>query len=109
MRAPTSTVLRDAEVEQVRRDHHDRIVELQALPATAMRVLPGIQLADGVPTPIAHGLGRRPRWVRESCPRGGSTVGSVIEVRDGSYNPDRYVVLQADGWGATITVDVVVL
>lgn len=109
MRAPTATVLRDAEVEQVRRDHHDRIVELQALPATSLRILPGIVLADGVATPVAHGLGRRARWVRESCVRGGSTVGSVKEIRTGAYNPDRYVVLQADGWGADVTVDVVVL
>lgn len=109
MRAPTSTVLRDPDVEQVRRDHHDRLVEIQALPAMAFRVLPGIRLENGVATPIPHGLGRRARWVGPSAPRGGSTVGSVREIRSGSYNPDRYVVLQADGWGATITVDVAVL
>lgn len=100
--------LADAGTEQTRQEHHAAIVELQQLPCVTLRVIRDVSLANGIPTQVAHGLGRPPLFVRESCPRGASTSGRVTEIRTGTGDRKAVVVLQADGWGATITVDVVV-
>lgn len=108
MRRLISTQLGDPVAERVRQDHAAAITELQGLPAVNLRIIPDVELADGVATPVAHGLGRPARWVRESCPRNPSTSGRVEEVRTGSHDRNRYVVLKASGFGATVTVDVAV-
>lgn len=107
--APAATRLDDPSAEQVRQSVDRRIRELEAAPATSMVVVPGVELEDGIETPIPHGLGRAPRWVRESAPRGPSATGRVEEVRSTSHDRTRYLVLKATGWGATITVDVAVM
>jgi hypothetical protein len=99
----------EGDTERVRREHHDAIVELQSLPAAGMRVIEGVTLADGVTTPVAHGLGRLPVWICPSAPRNATSTGRIIEVRSGSYDRSKVVALQATGWGATITIDVVAL
>lgn len=99
-------LVNDAESDRVARSHARAIGELQKLPAVGMRVIAGVELADGVDTPIAHGLGRAPVFVRESSPRNPSTSGRVEEVRSAGYDRGDVVVLRATGWGATITVDV---
>lgn len=104
----TNTTLPEAAAERVRQEHHRAIEELQALPCVTLRVIRDVELEDGKPKPVPHGLGRPALWVRESCPRGASTTGRVTEVRTGSGDRKHVVVLQADGWGATITVDVLV-
>lgn len=106
---PIARQLSDPDAENVRRSHAESIAVLQKAAAGIPTVLAGIELADGIETPIAHLLGRKPVWVRESCPRNGVTVGSVVEVRSGTVDRSKVVVLRADGWGATITVDVAVL
>lgn len=108
MRRLTVRTLPDPSLEAVRQDHAAAIHELQALPAVSIRIVTNVSLADGVETPVAHGLGRPPQWVRESCPRSPSTSGRVEEVRTGSGDRRKFVVLKATGWGATITVDVMV-
>lgn len=101
--------LDDLQLEIVRRNHHDAIAELQKLPASSVTVLRDVVLADGVETPLAHGLGRPVVWVKESCVRGASTAGAVLEVRDNGLDRSKFVTLKAISWGATITVDVVVM
>lgn len=105
---PLSVRLSDEDAERVRRSHEEKIRELQTSPAIGLRVIPDVRLPDSVATTIAHGLGRIPQWVRESCPRGATSSGRVEEVRDGSADRRHFVILKATGWGATITVDVAV-
>jgi hypothetical protein len=107
--APAALRLSDPDAERVRREHHDKIVEIQQKPAIGMAVIAGISLVDAVATPIAHGLGRVPIFVKASDPRGASATGRIEEIRDGSQNRQQVVVLKATGWGATIMIDVMVL
>lgn len=109
LRRIAGTRLEDPALEQMRIQHHEAIAELQGLPASAARVMEGVSLADGIVTPVAHGLGRPARWVGVSPPRGPVTAGIIEEVRDGSHDRRKVVALKATGWGATITVDVVAL
>jgi hypothetical protein len=95
------------DLERIRRNIVEALHELQALPLAGARVLTDKTLTDGVATPIAHGQGR-PVHVIVSSPRGAVSTGRIEEVRDGSHDRKRYVVLKATGWGAPVTVDVVV-
>ncbi len=97
-------VLADSDVERVRRNHHDALAELQGLPLAGARILRDVSLVDGVATPIAHGLGRA-AFVVNSPPRGATTAGVITEIRDGTQDRSKVVVLKASGYGATITVD----
>ena len=108
IRPAISPRLDDRKVDEVTRDHARRINELVKLPVASMKVIADVVLVDGIETPVAHGLGRVPTFVRESCPRGGVATGRIEEVAAPLVAVDRvkYVVLKAAGWGATITVDV---
>jgi hypothetical protein len=97
----------DPELDRVLRELHERVAALAAEPRP--HVVTDVELADGVETPIAHGLGRAPTWACPSAPRGASTSGRIEEVRSDEYDRDDVVVLVATGWGATITVDLAVL
>lgn len=97
------------DAEQVRRVLVDKVIELQRVALDVPDVIANVVLSDGAVTLIPHKLGRAPRWVRESCPRGALTTGRVEEVRSGGYDRSKYVALQATGWGAPITVDVAVM
>jgi hypothetical protein len=99
--------LADTDAERVRRTHHDAITELQQLRMTGARLLEGVELEDGVPTLVAHGLGRRVA-VFPSAIRGASSSGRIDEIRDG-VDFKKFVKLEANGYGATITVDLWVL
>ncbi len=102
--------LKDDDAERVRRSHADAIAELQAAPFAGARIIQNISLADGVPTPIAHGLGRVPLWCTPSVVRNAtSTAGKIVETRDGAYPRDKYVTLTATGWAGTIAIDLAVL
>lgn len=93
------------ELERIRRNMSDAIRELQ-LGVLPRAIIKGIELPNGAPITITHKLGRSP-IVFVSPPRNAVTTGgSIIEV--GGQPREQFVVLQADGWGATITVDLVV-
>lgn len=109
MITPLSLSLEDQTADRVARNHADAISELQALPCVGLKVIGPVQLKDGVETPIAHGLGRKPLMTWHSPPRGAAATGRIEEVRSGSYDREKLVVYKATGWGATITVDVAVL
>lgn len=101
-----ATRLDDTELERARRNLDDRVTELQGLPFADATIISNISLADAQPTRVPHGLGRVAKWIGPSCVRGATATGRIVETRDGS--PDA-TTLTATGWGATITIDLVVL
>lgn len=102
---PHTPELEERDAELVRLEHERKIVELQKLPTSATRHIKNVTLADGVATPIAHGLGR-PVFVTHSPPRGPVAAGWIEEIRDGLYDLSKFVVLKASSYGAAVTVDV---
>ena len=95
-------------LERIRRNLRDAVRELQKLWSASAKIAKAdLVLVDGIPTAIPHGLGRK-AFVWVSPPRGASSSGRIEEVRDGTYDPAKYVVIKATGWGASITVDVAV-
>lgn len=99
--------LRDELAERVRRNHAEAIAELQAI--AQLQVIAGVALPNGVTVPIAHGLGRPPRWLSASTPRGGATAGRIEEVRDSKVERSKTIQLRASGFGGDIVVDVALL
>lgn len=109
MKTVENVTLADQAVDRVRRNHAECIVELQQQPMVGGRVILGVQLEDGVAKTISHKLERAPIYVRESCPRGAVTAGVVVEVLDPKKaDRTKQIILQASGFGATITVDLLV-
>lgn len=109
LKSPISIRLDDVSAEQVRRNHDDRISELQGLPFAQAKLIQNVSLPNATNVPIAHGLGRKPSLILVSPPRDNTTAGSISETRASNLERDSLVILQANGFGATITVDVVVL
>jgi hypothetical protein len=120
MRRQTQAItarLADQDAELVRRNHEQRLAELQRMPAASMVVVQGVALPAGSPgaaIPVAHGLGRAPRWVCPSAVRGAATVGVIVDLGsvDLGGNPidrSKVVMLVGSGFGSAITVDVAFL
>src|SRR5882762_9099909 len=102
--------LDDNLAERARRNHEDAIAELQTAAQGIPSVIATVQLADATITTIAHGLGRAPRWIGVSVQRGGTTTGRITDLsRNGDYDRSKLIALRADGYTATITVDLAVL
>lgn len=89
-----------------------------AAEAAAPRVIADITLADGAETTVTHNLGRKPSFVRESCPRGvdptvvvaaTGRVVAVPSVATTAYDETKDVVLKASGWGVAVVVDLLVV
>lgn len=92
--------------EQVRRNLVLMIRELQSIRITQGKLIANVELADATDTPIQHGLGR-PALIFVSPVRGSSTSGRIEETRDiANFDRNSTTVLQANGFGATVTVDV---
>jgi hypothetical protein len=99
--------LADELLERVRRNFADAISEIQRLRITGARVLEGIELDDGVETLVSHTLGRR-AVVFVSPVRGAASAGRIDELRDG-VDASKFIKLMASGYGATVTVDLLVM
>lgn len=97
--------------------HAQAIETIQRSPAQQLRVIGNVVLADTANVYVPHGLGQQPIFVKASAPRGALGAGIVRDVTDGAVpglfntpvDRSRYVVLRADGYGATITVDILVM
>jgi hypothetical protein len=96
------------DLERIRRELVDAVRELQRLPLAVATPIIGIKLEDGKETAIPHRLGR-PAIVFLAPPQAATPTGRIIELRSGGPDRNKYFVLQAIGWGATITVDALVL
>jgi hypothetical protein len=101
--------LEDERAERARRSHASAIGELQASPLAGAKVIAGVELSDATTRVIAHKLGRAPRWVGVSVVRGASSAGVITETRGSPYDASQVLALTASGYGATITVDLLVL
>ncbi len=108
LRKPLGVVIPGVGPESTRRDHAEAIRELQRSKLVAAKLIKDIELADATDTPIAHGQGR-PVLVFVSPVRGASTSGRVTETRSATYDRSKFVVLRATGFGATVTVDLLVV
>ena len=98
--------LGDDDAERVRRSHSEAIKEGQrSLP----RVIANVTLANGAATTVAHGAGKPPRAIIPSAIRGAVSAGFIVETRPSGVDRSKTVVLQASGYGATITIDLVVI
>lgn len=99
--------LDDVNAERVRVKHETAIAELQQSKASGLKTIANISLANGAATPVPHTLGHAPSWVGISVPRGATSAGYVVE----TITKARAAVLTltANGYGATITVDLVLL
>lgn len=92
----------EGKAEEVRRNlqaqllEHSRRLELVSLGE--------VSLPDTKIVKVAHQLGRFPKIVIVSPPRGASTAGLLEEVRDG-VDRSKFVGLRASGFGATVKVD----
>jgi len=87
------------DLERIRRNQFDAIRELQSLPLSRAKIIADVTLADGIATPIPHGLGRR---VRVFVSPWGNTA-PIAKVS----SDELYVTLTATG--ATVTVDLIVV
>lgn len=107
--APIAPQVADPDVERVVRELRAKVVELQRLPLAGAVIVKGVELEDGVPRAVPHRLGRPFVTFFHSPPRSPSTSGRIEDVRSSSFDAKQFVVLEANGFGATITVDVVVV
>lgn len=80
---------------------------LQNQPWLAAAGFTGIALEDGVTKKLKHGLGRRYREVYLTPPKGPASTGRIEELT--ADDPTKEVWLQANGYGATVTVNVRVI
>lgn len=106
--------LADDAADQVRRSIADAIREIQDLPASSLRVIKNVQLPASTAVQVAHSLGRRPLAFWATPPRGAATAGVIQDF--GTLTPNgapndtsQTLCLVALGFGATITVDIVVM
>ena len=105
---PVATTLTDDAAERVRRNHDERIRELQSAPLIHGRLFRGIELPNAQRVDVPHGLGR-PAVALVSWPyQTFGTSGRISMSHAENPDPRLYVSISAVGWSATITVDVVV-
>jgi len=93
-----------SETDRILRNFDDRIRELVSISILGGYRIRAIELEDATNTPIAHRIGRRVTLLA-SPPIGPSTSGRIEVVEDSQFDPDKYVVLKASGYGRTVTVD----
>lgn len=83
------------------------IKSLQNQPSASLTPIAAVTLANGQTTPVSHKLGRRPVFVMLGLLQtAGVSAGTIVEV---SARDDKFIYLQANGFGATITIDLGVM
>lgn len=102
-KAPYRIHLDDSKTDQAMEDHR-RVLQdmLRTLPV----VIRDVELANGTRTVVKHGLGRKYTSVFVSPVRGATATGRVVD--DESTSTDREIWLTATGFGAAVTVDLLV-
>jgi hypothetical protein len=103
--------LKDEDAEKARRNHDERITELQGVEIVRGRLYREVELPNQVNVPIHHKLGRI-AVVIPGVPyakAGSVTTGGILRDRTRlttDFDPRNYAVLYAEGWGTTMYVDV---
>lgn len=105
--ALVSLKLADQAAERVRVSHAAAIGGKQ----DQILIIPGVSLPSGTNVLVAHKLGRAPSWVGVSAIRGAPTAAGLVQDITAAIGADatKYLALQAQHFGATITVDLAVL
>ncbi len=100
--------LDDGKAELSRADHERAITALQAAPAVSAVIVRNVVLPNGAVVPVAHALAKAPQFTGVSVPRGAVSAGYITDIRTtgAAFDRSRFVYLQANGYGATVTVDV---
>lgn len=98
--------LQDKDAERVRLSHAQAIREIDARPRLV--VIKNIPLPDSTRVPVPHRLGRAPSWIGPSAIRGAAAAGVIGEFRDG-VDRTKLVEIAASGYGATITIDLLLV
>lgn len=98
--------LDDSKAEQVRRNHHDALLELQRVAISRDNIVT-VTLREGQETKVPHRLGRSPTMVIYSPIRGAVATGRIDDVR--REDRSKALTLTAIGWGADITLEVLVI
>jgi hypothetical protein len=109
LQPPLAIRLADPDIERVRRNHHDVLLELQGRPGVDGYVVEDVDLEDATNTVIEHGLGRRARVFVSAVRNATNNTGHVHETQSDAYDDTRYAVLVAKGFGSTITADLWIL
>jgi hypothetical protein len=92
----------DREIDKSIEDLRDLLDAVSESPILSGVHIENVVLVDGVPKDIYHGLGRKYRNFLYGSVEGATTSGLIQRVATG--DDSKYVRLQADDWGATITV-----
>lgn len=103
-RVPLRVTVDDQEAQKALDDHRRVIQELvNRLPA----IKADVALASGTLVKVQHGL--RKKWVAvvPGVVRGATSTGRIVDSTP-ETSKDREVWLTATGWGATITVDLLI-
>ncbi len=109
---PVSARLPDEASDRVRRNHDERITELQKVPITGGLLVRGVKLPDATDVPIHHDLGRRAVVIPSVLYAGDDTAvttGGILRDRtpftSSKYDGKKYAVIRASGWGTTMYGD----
>lgn len=98
-----------AEIAAAIRNLRDAVVEWQRHPLASAQFIRDVELTDAAQTPIAHNLGR-PATVFVSQPKNAATAGIIDDITHyNAFDRRKFVTLVASGFGATITVDLIVV
>lgn len=102
-RDPIRVPVKDPDTDRSLEDLRRVVTDLRkALP----RLIESVELANGTRTVIKHGQGRKYVAVFPSAVRGASSTGRIVE--EEPTDRTREIWLTATGWGAVITVDLMV-
>ncbi len=95
-----------ADLERRFKGAEDQLGLVTAVPILESVILADEELVDNVTRNLLHGLGRPWRgWVVTNL-EGATTTGRVVHIT--GEDKSRYLRLRANGWGATITVSLLV-
>jgi predicted phosphohydrolase len=98
--------LDDDKAERSRRNHHDALLELQRITISRDNIRT-VTLVEGADTKVAHKLGKAPTMVIYSPIRGAVAAGRIDEVL--TDDRSKQIVLRAIGFGADVTLEVLVI
>jgi len=101
--------LPEATAERVRRNHDERLREIQALPLVQGKLLKHILLTNNATTTIAHGMGRPVSCFVSPPHRPSGSGGSdmrIMRIKTAAVDESTSLQLYAGDWGGDVYVDI---